>query len=86
MKDRAYENAINPKFDGYQRGLANMVYKFFDKEQGSSVNEKLAQELHKPVIKKFKRTKIYARFKADIWAADLDHYLLRIEVLNIYCV
>ena len=71
MKDRAYEIVINPKFDGYQRGLASMVYKFFDKEQGSSVNEKLAQELHKPVIKKFKRTKMYARFKADIWAADL---------------
>ena len=36
-----------------------MVYKFFDKEAGSgiSVNEQLAEELHKPVIKKFKRKK-----------------------------
>ena len=35
-----------------------------------SVNE-LAEELHKPVIKKFKRRKVYARFKDNIWAADL---------------
>ena len=37
-----------------------------------SVNEQLAEELHKPVIKKFKRRKFYARFKDNIWAADLD--------------
>ena len=50
-----------------------MVYKFFDKKTGSgiSVNEQLAEELHKPVIKKFKRRKVYARFKDNIWAADL---------------
>ena len=49
-----------------------MVYKFFDKKSGSgvSVNEQLGEELHKPVIKKFKR-KVYARFKNNIWAADL---------------
>ena len=41
-----------------------MVYKYFDKKTGSevSVNEQLAKELHKPVIKNFKRTKVYARF------------------------
>ena len=58
MKDRAYEIVINPKYDGYQRELASMVYKFFDKKTvlgvKASVNEELAQELHKPVIKKFK--------------------------------
>ena len=36
-----------------------------------SVNEQLAEELHKPVIKKFKRRKVFARFKDNIWAADL---------------
>ena len=36
-----------------------------------SVSEQLAEELHKPVIKKFKRRKVYARFKDNIWAADL---------------
>ena len=38
---------------------------------GISVNEQLAEELHKPVIKKIKRRKVYARFKDNIWAADL---------------
>ena len=36
-----------------------------------SVNEQLAEELHKPVTKKFKSRKFYARFKDDIWTADL---------------
>ena len=50
-----------------------MAYKFFDKKTGSgvSVNEHLAEELNKPVIKKFKRRKIYARFRDNIWAVDL---------------
>ena len=73
MKDRAYEIARNHGYDGYQRALASMDYKFFDKKTGSgiSVNEQLAEELHKPVTKKFKRRKVYARFKNNAWAADL---------------
>ena len=55
QKDGAYEIAKNPKYNGYQRGLEYMVYKFFDKKTRSelkvSVNEEQAQELHKPVIK-----------------------------------
>ena len=53
LKDRAYKIARNRGYDGYQRALASMVYKFFDKKTGSgiSVNEELAEELHKPVIK-----------------------------------
>ena len=41
LKNRAYEIARNCKYDGYQRALATMVYKFFDKKTGSgvSVNE-----------------------------------------------
>ena len=52
-----------------------MVYNFFDKTTVSGaapcVNEELTQELDKPVIKKFKRRKVYASFKDNIWAADL---------------
>ena len=50
-----------------------MVYKFFDKKIGSrvSVNEKVAEELHKPVIRKIKRGKVFVRFKDNISAADL---------------
>ena len=33
LTDRAYNIAINPKYDGYQKGLASVVYKFFDKKQ-----------------------------------------------------
>ena len=73
LKDIAYKITINPGYDGYQKALASMVYKLFDKKTGSvvSVNEQLAEELHKPVIKKFKGIKVYARFKDNIWAVDL---------------
>ena len=74
LKDRADEIARNCGYDGYQRTLASMVYKFFDKKtvSGVSVNEQVAEELHKPVTKKFKRRKFYARFKDNFWVADLS--------------
>ena len=73
MKEKAYEIARNRENGEYQRALASMVYKFFDKKTGleKSVNEHLAEKLHKPVIKKFKRREVYARFKHYIWEADL---------------
>ena len=47
LKERSYEIAISHKYDGYQRGLTSMVYKFFDKktESGANVNGLLAQKL-----------------------------------------
>ena len=60
LRDKAFNIAKNPKYDGYQRGLVSMVYKFFDKKlKGSGVNiemkhnEKLAKELHKPIVRNF---------------------------------
>ena len=60
LRDKAFNVAKNPKYDGYQRGLVFMVYKFFDKKSAGSglnipseFNEQLAKELHKPVIGKF---------------------------------
>ena len=58
LRDKAFKIASDQKYDGYQRGLASMVYKFFDKKsQGSGVdnneNIRLADELHKPIIRKF---------------------------------
>ena len=49
------------------------ISKFLGKKKGLgiSVNEQLAKDLHKPVITKFKRIKVYARFKGNIWAAEL---------------
>ena len=74
LKDKAYDIASNPEYDGYQRGLASMVYKFFDKKSiGSGINSSLilANELHKPVIKQFNRRKVYPQFKDNIWGVDL---------------
>ena len=73
LKDRAYEISRNRKYDGYQRTLASIPHKFFDQKtrSGVSVNEELAEELHKPVIKKFKRRKGYSKFKDNLSAADL---------------
>ena len=73
LKHRAFEIARNCNYDGCQRALASMVCKFFDKKTGSgmSVNEQLAEELNQPIIKKCKRRKVYAKFKDNIWAADL---------------
>ena len=60
LKDKAFNFAKNPKYDGYQRGLTSMIYNFFNKKsKGGSVNneikqnEQLAEELPKPIIKKF---------------------------------
>ena len=70
LRDKAFNIAKNSKYDGYQRGLASMVYKFFDKKsKGSGVNiplefnEQLAEELHKPIIRKFKKKKFILDLK-----------------------
>ena len=62
LRDKAFKIASDPKYDGYQRGLASMVYKFFDKKSsGSGIanepNYQLANELHKSIIQKFKKKK-----------------------------
>ena len=76
LRDKAFKIASDPKYDGYQRGLASMVYKFFDKKSsGSGVdaepNYQLANELHKQIIRKFKRRKVYSSFRDNIWEVDL---------------
>ena len=53
-----------------------MVYKSFDKKSdGSSIatepNYQLATELHKQIIRNFKRRKVYSTFRDNIWGADL---------------
>ena len=67
LKDKTFKIDSNPKYDGYQRGLVSMVYKFFDKNsKGSGVinepNYQLANELHEPIIKKFKERFIKKKF------------------------
>ena len=74
LRDKAYDIASNPEYDGYQRGLASMVYKFFDKKStgsGFKSSSILADELHKPIIKKLDKRKVHSQFKDNIWGVDL---------------
>ena len=78
LRDKTFNIAKNPKYDGYQRGLASMVYKFFDKKsKGSGVNiglesnKQLAEELHKPIIRNFKKRTVYSGFKDNTWGGVL---------------
>ena len=106
LRNKAFNIAKNPEYDGSQRGLTSMVYKFFNKKSasltdksvsGSGIvsnnnnnndnnndnndnndnnndikqNYQLANKLHKPIIRKFKKRKVYSGFKDNIWGADL---------------
>ena len=76
LRDKAFKIASDPKYDRYQRGLASMLYKLFNKKsKGSGItnefNYQLANELHKPIIRKFKKRKVYSSFKDNIWGVDL---------------
>ena len=84
LRDKAFNIPKNSKYDRYPRGLASMVYKFFDKKSaGGGIvrsnnnnnnikqNLQLAIELHKPIIRKFKKIKVYSGFKDNIWGTDL---------------
>ena len=77
LRNRAFNIPKDPKYDGYQKGLASMVYKFFDKKSKESgakhvnikltpQNQQLAEELHKPIIKKFEKRKVHAAFKDNM--------------------
>ena len=60
LRDKAFKIASDPKYDDYQRGLAS---KFFDKKSsGSGIvepNYQLANELHEPIIQKFKKKSLF---------------------------
>ena len=84
LRDKAFKIAGDQKYDGYQRWLASMVYKFFDKKTKGSgrpsssalqiannkENVQLADELHKLIIRKFEKRKVYSSFKDNIWGVD----------------
>ena len=77
LRDKTFKIASDQKYDGYQKRLASNVCKFFDKKsQGKGLannkeNVQLPNELHKPIIKKFNKRKVYSSFKDNIWGADL---------------
>ena len=75
LRDKEFKIASDPKYNGYQRGLASMVYMFFDKKSsGSAVNKlnyQLADEFHKSIIRKRKKRKVYSSFRDNSWGVDL---------------
>ena len=77
LGDKAFKIASDQKYDRCQKGLTLMVYKLFDKKsQGKGLanneeNTQLANELHKPIIRKFNKRKVYSSFKDNIWGVDL---------------
>ena len=80
LKNKAYKIATNPNYDGFQRALASMVWKFFNERSkgilskkilGSGIeNKRSVDELRKPIIENFKRRKVYSSFKDNIWGVD----------------
>ena len=75
LRDNAFSIAKNTNYDGYQRGLASVVYNFFDKKLAANKsafkNEKITEQLHKPIIKNCYKRTVYYAFKDNIWGADL---------------
>ena len=64
--DKTFNTPKNPKYDGYHRGLASMVYKFHDKKSsGGGIknenipNQQLAEELHRPIIGKLMKQTVH---------------------------
>ena len=83
LHDKAFNFVKNPNCDGYQRGIALMVYKFFDKKTSGScitnenmLNKELAEELRKRIIRKFEKGKVQAPFIDNIWGVDLAYMQL----------
>ena len=58
-----------------------MVYNFFDKKSSGGAIKSISHqqpedELHKPIIRKFKKRRVYSSFKENIWNADLSYMQL----------
>ena len=76
LRDKAFKVASDPKHDAYQNRFVSMVYKFFDKNcSGNGVatepNYQLANKLHRQIIRKFKRRKVYSSLRDNIWCVGL---------------
>ena len=80
LHDKAFNIAKNLKYDGYQCEQASVVYNFFDKKTfGSGIkndnmlllNKELAEELQKPIIRKFNKRKVHSLFIDNMWGTDL---------------
>ena len=67
LRGKAFNISKTPKYDGYQYGLASMLHEYFDKKillvlvlkMRIFQTTELAEKLHKPIIKRFKKTKVH---------------------------
>ena len=78
--EKAFNIAKKPIKDSYERGLASIFHKFYDKNTScwtvkneNISNKELAEELHKPIIRKFNKSKVHSPFTDNIWGADLAY-------------
>ena len=76
LRNKAFNIAKDPKYDGYQRGLASMVYKFLDKKTAVVLNlchkmNNYLKNFINPLEENLKNRKMYSAFKDSIWGADL---------------
>ena len=73
LRSKAFKTVSDKKYDGYQKGLALMVDEFFDKKSqanglaNNKENIQLADELHKPVIRKLEKEKCILHLKIILW-------------------
>ena len=89
LHDKVFNIAKSQEYDRYQMGIASMVYKIFEKKPSRGAltcacksatkseiisNQQLAKQLHKPIIRKSEKRKVYYSFKDNIWGADLVNF------------
>ena len=96
LVDKAFNIAKNPKYDGYQRGLASLVYNKFDKKSyGSGVeseimpNKELVEKLLKPIIRLFEKQNIFVFHRQHLvrssdcnWTRTHNHLICSKRTLN----
>ena len=78
--EKAFNIAKKPIKDSYERELASIFHTFYDKNTScwtvkneNISNKELAEELHKPIIRKFNKSKVHSPFTDNIWGADLAY-------------
>ena len=72
LRDKAFKVASDPKYDSYQRGLASVVYKFFDKKSASLNLVEVVLTLSQTIIS---RVKFIGRFIENLKDKKFIHHL-----------
>ena len=87
MVYKFFDSKVAPRDKKTMSGKGNAKHSSL--ERTKEINKILAEELHKPVIKKFNKRKVYSQFKDNIWGvdlADMQSLSRKMKVLNIFYV